>query len=81
MFIYESVLLGLIGSLLGGIFGTIIGYTGISMMGGMKYLYEPSTLIAIPYAMSFGIGISLISGLYPAWKASHLNPIDALRQE
>nr|WP_319538224.1 FtsX-like permease family protein [uncultured Methanospirillum sp.] len=81
MFIYESFLLGLLGAILGGISGVIIGYTSISLMSGLKYFYDPSTLISIPYGMSYGIAISLISGIYPAWKASRLNPIEALRQE
>jgi putative ABC transport system permease protein len=31
--------------------------------------------------MVFGVATSVISGFYPAWKASNLNPIDALRHE
>jgi putative ABC transport system permease protein len=31
--------------------------------------------------MAFGIGTSIVSGFYPAWKASHLNPIEALRHD
>lgn len=81
MFLIESVLLGLIGTIIGAILGILIGYTGISLMGGMKYFSDPSTFISIPYAMGFGIAISLLSGLYPAWKASRLKPIEALRHE
>jgi putative ABC transport system permease protein len=32
-------------------------------------------------ALAFGIGVSVIFALYPAWRASKLKPVDALRYE
>jgi putative ABC transport system permease protein len=82
MFLYEAIILGVVGSLIGGIMSLIGGYAISSLMlQTTKYLFVPSSLIHIVYGMSFGIIISLICGIYPAWRAANLNPIDALRHE
>ena len=82
MFIYEALILGVVGSLIGGLMSLLGGYVISSVLiQTTKYLFVPSSLIYIVYGMSFGIVISLICGIYPAWRAANLNPIDALRHE
>jgi len=82
MFIYEALILGLTGSVVGGILSFAAGYLVVAvLMNDVSYLYHPASLIQIPYGMMFGIVTSMLSGLYPAWKASSLNPIEALRHE
>jgi putative ABC transport system permease protein len=82
MFLYEALILGVVGSLAGGIMSLIGGYAVSSLMlQTTQYLFVPSTLISIVYGVSFGIVVSLICGIYPAWRAANLNPIDALRHE
>lgn len=82
MFLYEAIILGVVGSLIGGFMSLLGGYAISSLLiQTTKYLFVPSSLIQIVYGMSFGIVISLICGIYPAWRAANLNPIDALRHE
>ncbi|MDD3622145.1 MAG: ABC transporter permease [Methanofollis sp.] len=82
IFLYESLLLGLVGSAIGAVLSLFGGYLALAvMLEETKYLFEPTSLIAIPYGVAFGIATSLLSGAYPAWKASHLSPIEALRHE
>ncbi|MCQ8893496.1 MAG: ABC transporter permease [Methanolinea sp.] len=82
MFLFEALILGLIGSLLGGIMSIFGGYAvSLVMLQTTKYLFVPSSLVYIVYGIVFGIGTSILSGFYPAWKASNLNPIEALRHE
>jgi putative ABC transport system permease protein len=82
MFLYEALILGVVGSLIGGIMSLLGGYVISSVLiQTTKYLFVPSSLIHIVYGMSFGIVVSLICGIYPAWRAAQLNPIDALRHE
>jgi len=82
MFLYEAAILGVVGSITGGILSLLGGYAISSLMlQTTRYLFEPSTMVHIVYGMAFGIFVCLICGIYPAWRAANLNPIDALRHE
>jgi len=64
---------------LGGLIGVVMG-TGISLILRLLIASIPSlTWILISLASSCGIG--LVFGIYPAWKAANLDPIEALRYE
>ena len=82
MFLYEALILGLIGAVVGGIMSFIIGYSVVNaMIGTTQYFFQPESLIYIPYGMIIGVVVCVVSGLYPAWAASNMDPIDALRAE
>ncbi|HID43894.1 MAG TPA: ABC transporter permease [Archaeoglobaceae archaeon] len=82
IFMLEALILGIIGSATGGVLSLAGGF-GIDMLvlGSAEHLFTPSTAIHIIEGISFGILTALVSGLYPAWKASKLEPIEALRYE
>jgi putative ABC transport system permease protein len=76
-FLSESILVSLFGGLLGLIAGK--GFTtGIGML-----LRTPPviTFMTCVYALVFAAGTGLLFGMYPAIRASRLNPIEALRTE
>jgi putative ABC transport system permease protein len=77
-FLIESVVLAVIGGLLGVVLG-IAGAQAISQ------LQDDLTAVVTPDAVLLATGFSAIVGLffgiYPATRASRLNPIDALRYE
>ena len=76
-FLTESVVVSAIGGVMGIILGWIITL-GISIFSGWTTIISiPSVLLAFLFSASIGI----IFGIYPARKASLLNPIDALRHE
>lgn len=82
MFLYEALILGIIGAVVGGIMSFIIGYTVVqAMIGSTAYFFLPDSLIYIPYGMIIGVVVCVVSGLYPAWMASNMDPIDALRSD
>jgi putative ABC transport system permease protein len=82
MFLYEALVLGILGALIGGFMSLVIGYCVVdAMMGTTAFFFLPASLIYIPEGMLIGIVVCVISGLYPAWRASNMDPIDALRSE
>jgi putative ABC transport system permease protein len=82
MFIYEAGILGIIGAILGAVLSIAFGYLIVlGMVGSTDYFFAPESLMYVPFAMAVGIVICIVSGVYPAWSASNLDPIEALRAE
>jgi putative ABC transport system permease protein len=82
MFIYEAAIIGVIGSIVGGILSIVAGYLiSALMLGSTKYLITMANALSVGEGICFGIVVCLACGIYPAWQAANLNPIDALRHE
>lgn len=76
-FIIEALIL----SMIGGVAGIVIGISGskiLSMLFGWSTIVSP---LSIFLAFGFSGLVGIFFGFYPAYKASLLNPIDALRYE
>jgi len=76
-FLIEAAFLTLAGGIIGVVVGWVVSYI-ISSMGLMTTLVTADIVIL---AVSVSVGIGLFFGFYPAWNASRLNPIEALRSE
>jgi ABC-type transport system, involved in lipoprotein release, permease component len=82
MFLYEAFILGLLGAVIGGVSSILIGYSVVdAMIGTTAYFFDWESIMYVPAAMFVGIVVCVVSGLYPAWRASNMDPIDALRSE
>ncbi|MDH7491409.1 MAG: ABC transporter permease [Methanolinea sp.] len=82
MFLYESVVLGVVGAGIGAVLALGIGWVVVlAMVGSTDYFFLPESLVYIPFAMLVGIAVCILSGVYPAWRAADLDPVEALRAE
>ena len=76
-FLIESFLL----SMVGGMVGVFIGIGGAHLMHALAGMNIAITAESILLSLGFSAAIGIGFGYYPAYKASLLNPIDALRYE
>lgn len=82
MFILEALFLGILASLIGGALSFGVGlFVDLLILKDLSYLFMPSTILYIIVGISFGILTSLVGGVYPAWKASKMHPLNALRYD
>jgi putative ABC transport system permease protein len=77
-FTTEAVTLCAVGGLIGIALGAVLTWIVYFLPIGL-----PATLSTMWVALGFGVScaIGLLFGIYPAWKASNLDPIEALRYE
>jgi putative ABC transport system permease protein len=75
-FVIEAVLL----AFFGGIIGVVLAY-GATYLGRFLAFPAEVPLWAVALGLSVSSGIGLLAGIYPAWRASRLEPAVALRAE
>jgi ABC-type antimicrobial peptide transport system permease subunit len=76
-FLVEAVVLCLVG----GSVGILLGHGGSRLVELLLRWPVETSPVAIAAAVLVSAGVGIIFGFYPAWKASKLDPIDALRYE
>jgi ABC-type antimicrobial peptide transport system permease subunit len=76
-FLVEAVVLCLVG----GSVGILLGHGGSRLVELFLRWPVETSPVAIAASVLISAGIGIIFGFYPAWKASRLDPIDALRYE
>lgn len=89
IFVVEGLTIGFVGTLLGCIFGFLIcwvadTYKLIKLQGDVYYLdHLPFKMTALDFVLvaTMSILICLLATVYPAWQASKLDPVVALRYE
>jgi putative ABC transport system permease protein len=75
----ESVMITLIGGILGILFGSIGSYS--LRFFSETFTHVKVTLNLILISLIFALSLGILGGIYPAWKAVKLNPIEAIRYE
>jgi putative ABC transport system permease protein len=77
IFLSEAFITGLVGGTIGAVFGFVLG----QVVGRYISLAVQPSLSLGMFVVGFAVVTSILSGLYPAWRASSLNPVEALRHE
>jgi putative ABC transport system permease protein len=76
-FIIEALTL----SLIGGVTGILVGVTVSGILSALAGWSTEVSILSIFLAFGFSALVGIFFGFYPAYKASLLHPIDALRHE
>jgi putative ABC transport system permease protein len=94
IFLCEASIVGLIGGLAGTVSGfalasamsaflndtALLNWSGLGLYGNIHIVPELSVAMAV-IMVSFGVIVSVLFSLYPAWRASRMSPMVALRHD
>jgi putative ABC transport system permease protein len=76
-FLLEAVVM----CLMGGLAGILLGYLATNSVAGLFQVPPVFSSSAVLMAFGFAAGVGIFFGIYPAYRASRLQPIEALRYE
>jgi len=74
-FILEASLV----SSFGGLIGIVLGLGGTNLVAGLEHLPPIFTFEALERTAGLSVGLGLVFGIYPAWRAAQVDPVEALR--
>jgi putative ABC transport system permease protein len=77
IFLSEAMITGLFGGMIGAIFGVFLS----NIVGNIINLSSAPSIELGLLVTGFAILTSILSGIYPAWRAAKLSPVEALRHE
>ncbi len=84
IFLFNAGFIGLVGGIIGVILGTMLSGFMPALMGGSLPMTRGGTIVtlnSIIMALSVSVVVGILAGLIPAYQASKLKPVDALRYE
>jgi putative ABC transport system permease protein len=65
----------------GGLLGIAVGVGLAAVVSAISPIPAQVALWSVGLAILLGVGVGLVAGVYPAYRASRLDPIEALRHE
>ena len=77
LFLSEAVMTGITGGIAGALFGVLLS----QIIGDFINMPPDPSLSLVVSVVGFAVVTAVVSGLYPAWRASNLRPVEALRYE
>jgi putative ABC transport system permease protein len=77
-FLVENVLLTILGGLIGLVLTAFV-IRALNNSGIVRYAQFTMNIRVFAYGMLIALVFGIVSGVYPAWRMSRLNPVDALK--
>jgi putative ABC transport system permease protein len=79
MFLYESVIMGAVGGLIGAGGGIAVSLLIGPIFAGVSPSLQSMPLYIVPLSLLLSVGACIVSSTYPAWRAMQIDPVKALK--